>query len=444
MSIRKPNVAGVFYPGDKENLTKKIEELTTDLKKDVEYVSRAIIAPHAGFDFSGKTAAKAYQYLNPTAKTVFVFAPVHRHALSGLAVPSDLKFEIPTGKIKVDTTVIADLVSSELAAYNDDVFVNEHSVEVQLPFIKHFLPKASVVPILVGAADFRKVTEIIEKYWDNSTDFVVSSDLTHFRTKFEANRIDNVTADMIENGITLNMLPEQACGYIPVCGLTEFAKQKGFTLARVDLTDSSAASGDKDNVVGYGAWFLAEEEKTDFIKNNFSDLIRNLAYISIKSQLEKANVRIETYPKMLETKLASFVTLEIGENLRGCIGSVLPHEPLIVDICRNARNAAFKDPRFTPVQANEFDKLKITVSLLSAPKKLEFGSEEELLEKLTPDSDGLVIRDVGRQSLFLPDVWKKIPDKREFLNALKQKAGLAPNWFSETFEAFTFKTVYIQ
>ena len=146
----------------------------------------------------------------------------------------------------------------------------------------------------------------------------------------------------------------------------------------------------------------------------------------------------------MKTKNAAFVTLEIAGNLRGCIGSIIAVEPLIIDICKNARNAAFKDPRFLPLELKEFEKLETTISILSKPTPYKFTSEEDLLNQITQGVDGVIIKDIGRQAVYLPEVWNAFPDKKEFLNSLKQKAGLQPNWFSDTFEAYRFTTSVVK
>lgn len=130
--------------------------------------------------------------------------------------------------------------------------------------------------------------------------------------------------------------------------------------------------------------------------------------------------------------------------LRGCIGSIIPHRTLIEDIVINAQHAAFKDYRFNPVTKEEIPELQIAVSLLSLPKQMSFKDEEDLLGQIQPFKDGIIIRDGNYQSVYLPSVWEQLPDKKEFLRSLKVKAGLKPEHFSNTFEAYRFETVYIK
>lgn len=444
MKIRKPSVAGQFYSSSKEELVKKIEEFTKNFKKEANYDSRAIIVPHAGHEYSGRLAVKGYQYLKKDLETLIIFSPAHRYAVESFALPTDDAWEIPTGNVLTDKEAV-EKIKNMGGEYCDAAFINEHSIEVQLPFIKYYFPNAKIVPILVGGADYKTLSNIISEFWeDEKIGFIISSDLSHFRNKQEAMCTDNVTADMIEKSAPENIMPEQACGYKAVSAIVNFARERNYSLIRVGMSDSSEKSGDTTSVVGYGSWYLAEEERIYFLKEHFSQLILQIAKLSIKSQLERLNLKIENYPKALETKVPCFVSLYREGNLRGCIGSIIGEEPFIVNLCKNARNAAFHDLRFTPVEAKEFEKLDVSISLLSVPIRMKFKNETDLLEQLRPDIDGLIIKDIGRQAVFLPEVWQIISDKNQFLNALKQKAGLMPDWFSDTFEAYRFTTAIIK
>lgn len=143
-------------------------------------------------------------------------------------------------------------------------------------------------------------------------------------------------------------------------------------------------------------------------------------------------IDLASYPKSLQQKRACFVTLTIDHELRGCIGSLNAHQPLIQDVVDNAYSAAFRDPRFYPVSAQEIKKLRIAISILSKPEPLLFNSEADLLNKIRPGIDGLILSDRGYQGTFLPSVWEELPTKEEFLAHLKLKAGLPENYWSDT------------
>lgn len=172
------------------------------------------------------------------------------------------------------------------------------------------------------------------------------------------------------------------------------------------------------------------------------DLVkRSLAHGCQRGQPPAVNV--ESFPPPLQTQGATFVTLEKDGRLRGCIGSLQAHQPLVQDLVQNAFRAAFKDPRFPPLSAEELDQIHWSISILSTPEQMLFRDEADLLGQLKPGVDGLIISDAGRRSTFLPQVWEQIPEPQAFLAQLKRKAGLAADHWSPTFQAFRYGVVKI-
>lgn len=440
MNIKYENAAGTFYPKAKEELNKLLDILLEQNQPDSDFKTRAIIVPHAGYIFSGGLSAKCFQYLDSEIKNIFIFAPSHYTRIFG-SVKSDYnEFNTPLGSLVVNTDIINDL-DFEI---NNQPFEKEHSLEVQLPFIKKLFPTAKIVPIIYGCEDYNNISKVISKYWqDRQNAFIISSDLSHFYPAKETIKIDTYTANLIENNEIRNFEAEMACGAVGICAISNFAKEKGYALIRAGLTNSSESTGDTSRTVGYGGWYLFEGTKEEYIKKYFSDFVINLCKKSIESGLQLGNSLPEKYPEVFSEIGASFVTLKINNNLRGCIGSIIAHRSLFNDIAKNAHSAAFSDPRFLPLRIEEFKKLDISVSLLSKPQKIEFSDEDNLLEKLVPNKDGLIIRDGNCQGVYLPDVWEQLPDKKLFLSSLKQKAGMAKDYFSENLEAFRFYTTKI-
>lgn len=324
------------------------------------------------------------------------------------------------------------------------LFVNEHSIEVQVPFIQNFLPHVKIIPILAGH-NYKKISQIIEYYRQNSENaFVISSDLSHFQPTKEAKKIDAITADMIEMKNIEKFDPNQACGAIGVCALVDYTKEQNFSLIRVGMFNSGDITGDNSRVVGYGSWILYEGEKSVFIKTYFSDFVIDVCKKSILAGLNNEKPAFERIPAVFKESGACFVTLEKNGDLRGCIGSIIAHGPLIEDLIKNAQNSAFSDSRFLPLKKDEFKDLSINVSLLSAPEQMHFEDETDLLDQIRQNIDGIIIKDGNHQAVYLPSVWEQLPDKSLFLDSLKIKAGMPPKHFSETFEAYKFTTEYIK
>ena len=438
MNIKNNNVAGKFYPSDKTELFDLIDEFYAKTENSSGYLSRAVIVPHAGYIYSGELAVEGYKYLNSDSENIFIFAPSHYARIFGCVSCDYDGFETPLGNCEVNKEITKDF------EINNDVFEKEHSIEVQLPLIKYFFNNAKIVPILYGCDDYKNIADVISKYWDNGRNsFVISSDLSHFYPERESSKIDHYTAQLIETGNIQNFDAEQACGAVGICGLVTYANNKEYSMIRVGLTNSAEKTGDSSQVVGYGSWFLFEGKKNEYIKEFFCDYVIDICKKSILSGFQIGDFEISNYPCVMEEYGACFVTLEINDNLRGCIGSVIAHRPLINDLLANAHAAAFKDPRFSPLTRQEFDNVKISVSLLSQPERIIFDTEEDLLNKIVPYKDGIIIRDGNYQAVYLPVVWEQISDKREFLNSLKVKAGMSEDYFTDTLQAFRFSAVKI-
>lgn len=442
--IKYPAAAGTFYPNNALELKKQIEFFAQYCQNDYTYASRAVIVPHAGLIYSGRLAYEGISLLDRNLKNLFIFAPAHRVGFEGLSLSGFELWQTPLGEIEVNQQINNELKEKFNAQFFDKAFEYEHSIEVQLPLIQSVFKNVKIIPLLAGSADYQVISQIIKYYYDDKENgFIISSDLSHFLTDEKAKKIDAVTADMIETGNIDNFQYEQACGALGIAGLVDFANKKNYSLIRIGMHNSGLTTGDKTRVVGYGSWFLYEGQTNEFIKKYYSKLIIDICRQAIKSKFEPDIEEIK-YPQIFGRIGACFVTLEKNNNLRGCIGSVIARRPLINDIIMNAKNSAFNDPRFLPVQQNEISQLKIAVSILSEPKKMSFTDENDLLRQMRPNIDGIIIKDGIYQAVYLPSVWEQLPDKREFLETLKVKAGLNPDYFSDTFEAYRFETVYIK
>ena len=439
--------AGKFYPDNPEKLDELLENFFIQTVKDYDTDTRAIIVPHAGYMYSGKTAAAAFQYLNRNVKNIFVIAPAHRFDCNCIALSTYDYFETPIGKIKLNKDLINEISQYEATEFIDDAFAREHSIEVQIPFIQKLMPNAQIVPILYGQVSNKVITKIIEKYWENKDNaFIISSDLSHFYSQKDAEKIDAYTAEMIESLNIKDFNPLQACGAIGITGLVEFAKEKSYSLIRTELTTSGEVTGPADSVVGYGAWILTEKSKSMFIKEQFSQLVLSICKESILAGIKTGNsldVAEKLYPQVFYETGACFVTITLNQMLRGCMGSIFAHKPLVNDLAQNAYKSAFSDTRFTALKEEEFSHIKIAVSLLSEAESINFKDEADLMEQIVPYKDGIIIQDGNNRAVYLPSVWTQLSDKKLFMESLKQKAGLTPDHFSKTFRAYRFHTVYI-
>jgi hypothetical protein len=306
--------------------------------------------------------------------------------------------------------------------------------------LKNFGKKFKIIPILVGDCDYRLISDLISSYWENSS-FVITSDLSHYYPQKESRQIDTYTATIIETGKIDFFQPQQACGLVGIKGLVDFANNNECSMIRSMMYNSGDISKETDKVVGYGSWFLYTDSRNDYIERFYREYVLNAAKSSIEAAVKGEEYIPHEIPTVLTQYGASFVTLKRNDQLRGCIGSVYPTKPLILDIIDNAKNAAFQDSRFEPLEQEELSDLQLSVSILSSIERIDFKDERDLLSKIYPH--GVILAEGERRAVYLPIVWEQLPDREVFLNSLKEKAGFPPDYFSRALEAYKFDATYI-
>lgn len=436
-SVRPPAVAGAFYPGACADLRSQLSTLLASARTADERRPKALIAPHAGYIYSGPVAASAYACLAPhrdAYSRVVLLGPAHRVRLRGLALPASTSFATPLGEILLDREAEQALRALPQICISDQAHALEHSLEVHLPFLQQTLSSFALVPLAVGEASVGEVAEVLDLLWaGDETLIVVSSDLSHYLPYWQARHVDEQTARMILRlAPTLNH--EQACGATPVNGLLHTAQRRGLRPQMLDLRNSGDTAGDKNRVVGYASFAFyddAAERQADKPASGLSQADGNLLVTIARSAIvDRFGLYFsETQAAFLHRPGACFVTLHKEGRLRGCIGSLVPQRSLFDDVQANARAAAFQDPRFEPLRFEELSSTQVEVSVLSAQQPLTFVDEDDALAQLRPHVDGVVLEFGRHRGTFLPQVWDNMPDPRRFLAELKRKAGLAPDFW---------------
>ena len=471
-AVRVPAVAGAFYPADRDELAARVDGMLKEAlargQRGARVPPKAIIAPHAGFVYSGPIAASAYARFTPSrhaVKRVVLLGPAHRVYVEGLAVSSAEGFATPLGEVPVDRAAVARIAALPKVHVSDQAHASEHSLEVHLPFLQRVLETFSLVPLVVGRASPPEVAEVLRALWgENDTVIVVSSDLSHYLDYEAARRLDAATARSITEIDQDGVSDEGACGRAPIRGLLVEARRRGMTATLVDLRNSGDTAGPRDRVVGYGSFLFdakdgaprapsrgtdaagateTEGERPRRLSDANRNQLINLAAGAIRIGLNKGHkpkVDIRTFTSTLTAIGASFITLDLDGRLKGCIGTLQAKRPLVVDVAWNAYAAAFEDKRFTPVTADELSRLDIGVSVLSTPAALIITSQDDLLSQLRPRVDGLILQDGDHRGTFLPQVWEQIPQPGDFLARLKTKAGLKPDHWSDTLKAWRYTT----
>jgi AmmeMemoRadiSam system protein B len=256
---RQPAVAGSFYPANPQQLQSMLTQYLQTAETDAP-TPKAIIAPHAGYIYSGEIAATAYARLKKAhalIKRVVIIGPSHRVGFQGLAVSQATHFITPLGAIPVDSNAVQTIARLPFVQYIEQAHSHEHSLEVQLPFLQAVLDDFSIVPIVAGDASPEQVSQVLAALWGGTeTLIIISSDLSHYHDYQTAQQLDKATSAAIENLQYEKLNFESACGRIPISGLLKLARDHALTIKNIDLRNSGDTAGDKQRVVGYGAYII--------------------------------------------------------------------------------------------------------------------------------------------------------------------------------------------
>jgi len=449
-TTRPAAVAGLFYPGEARALARQVEQLLAGAgAPDDAPAPKMLVVPHAGYVYSGPVAAHAYARLarlRTRVRRVVLLGPVHRVPVRGLALPSVGAFETPLGRVELDRAAIDGLADLPQVVTSDAAHAQEHALEVQLPFLQAVLERFTLVPLAVGAAGTDAVAQVIERLWGgDETLLVISTDLSHYLPYARAQAVDRATAERIVR-LDPQLDHDQACGATPLAGALVAARAHGLVPRLLDLRNSGDTAGDRSRVVGYCAVALAapgaakdtgESAQREHDAGLGGALLAR-ARNAIADAFSLPSVH-EPFHPALKAPGATFVTLRLQGELRGCVGTLSAVRPLGDDVRLQALCAAFRDSRFAPLAPGEFAELAIEVSLLEPALPIAARSEADAHAALRPGVDGVILRWRGAHATFLPQVWEQLPDPRDFLAALKRKAGLAAHFWADDVELSRYR-----
>lgn len=467
---RKPAVAGQFYPGTANELKSALEKHFKEAKsKEVEH-TMAIIAPHAGYVYSGTVAASAFNQIDATRNynNIFIIASSHRVSFDGASIYNIGNYETPLGEIKVNIPLANKLIEKNkcfthyLAAH-----MNEHSLEVQLPFLQYKLKTDfQIVPIIIGSQSKKisqELAEALQPYFNENNLFVVSSDFSHYPKGSDAKEVDKATADAIlskspqklmdiiekNKSRQIENLATSLCGWASVLTLLHMVEDnQDIDVKKIHYAHSGDVSNDNSRVVGYNAiaFYNTNSKKKDNdmgfeLNKKDKEQLLQIARETIEDKIinnKRTKLNSDDYSEQLNEHCGAFVTLHKGGKLRGCIGRFTPGEPLYDVVRQMAIAAATQDYRFSKVTEEEVDNLDIEISVLTPLHKIDSVEEIEV------GKHGIYIKKDGRGGTLLPQVavdngW----DRDEFLEYCSQyKAGLGKNGWKDAdvyvYEAIVF------
>ncbi|MBN1355841.1 AmmeMemoRadiSam system protein B [bacterium] len=474
--VRSPAVAGTWYPDDAEKLAETVDQYLLQAENpEIQGDVVGLVAPHAGFVYSGPVAAHSYKLVQGRHfDTVVLLGNAHRVGFRGAALDGAMRYRTPLGEVPVDIDFVKALASPrQNVSIDSHPHLQEHSLEAQIPFLQRTLAgRFKIVPVLFGVQPGEAYDHIVKRIGEltegKSVLFVASTDLTHFPSYGESVRIDQATVEAIaamepakirqierkELSAGIPGLDCVLCGDTAVFALIDLARNKGadhgVVLNRANSGD--VPFGDRGRVVGYGAVAFFDRDGADpkpdeevietgggrldeTQRTKLLGLARHVLETSVRTG--KPPVMKTGEPVFLEPR-GVFVTLKIEGNLRGCIGYILPRNSLFDAIVQNTVNASAHDPRFPPVEPDELDRIDIEVSVLTVPEPVKEYREIEA------GRHGIILKKGSRQAVFLPQVASEQGwDLEETLRHLSFKAGLpADAWKSgcefEVFEAEVF------
>ncbi|MBZ0167595.1 MAG: AmmeMemoRadiSam system protein B [Candidatus Omnitrophica bacterium] len=446
--IKRPNVSGQFYTDNAGQLSRQVDAFIDDAAV-TPYTQSVpiIIAPHAGYFFSGAVAGHSFKAVRDQAvSTVVILAPSHFYGFSGISIWDKGGFETPLGVIKVDESLAQQLTAAhEAVTFDAKAYEQEHSLEVELPFIQRAFPDARIVPVIVGVPTPKVLLEFARAL-DRSIGaredvlVVVSTDLSHYHPDDVARDMDARAIEAIKNLQAEQIYQEcrqgtmEMCGCMPVTAALLLAKLRGLTTVELlKYNNSGDINQEKDRVVGYSSLVIygkSEPEASDPGNLNSAQQARllEIARKAIASYVRDGKkIKIaEDDPRLLEEE-GAFVSVYKDGHLRGCIGNILGRGPLCMTVRNMAIASATEDHRFTSIQPQEIDTLNLEISVLSKPRRIFNVDDIEM------GRHGVIISKGSRSGVFLPQVATSTGwSKERFLTELcTQKAGLPPDCWKD-------------
>ena len=451
--VRKPVCAGSWYDNRPEALSRQLDRFLLQASSNAPTEGIVgLIAPHAGYVYSGWIAAHAYRLVHgKNYDTVIIIGTSHRHGFRGCSIYPKGGYETPFGIAEIDETLASEISKASGFKFIPKAHSDEHSVEMQVPFVQKVLPKAKIVPIVMGAPSKQTVSSLAEAFTktlrNKNALIVASTDLSHFFSKTKANAVDSETLALIESMDTDKIIDKMGrrenimCGGGPVAAVLLYAKKVGAPKVKtLKYADSSQVGGDESRVVGYMAAAIYAGENTDPPFSLSPDEKTSLLKIA-RETLERYVLNNEVYhpeetnPKFLGPK-GAFVTLKKKGELRGCIGFIEPVLPLHQTIVQATICASSKDARFSPVISSELEDIELEISVLTPPVRIDDPREVEV------GRHGLIIAKGNQRGLLLPQVpvenrWSR----RTFLQRTCQKAGLPKDAWRSGAEIYTFEAI---
>ena len=470
-SVLRSSLAGRWYSDNTQVLNEQITEFFKKAEVKPKENIIALILPHAGYAYSGQTAAFGLKTITKEYKRIVVIGPSHRvHMENVLSVPRVTHYETPLGQIPLDVEFINELLEYPLFQNVPNAHKSEHSVQIELPLLQHSQKDFKLVPIVAGRCSLgtvNKAAKILKSLVDSETLVIASSDFVHFGPNYgfipfkenipeKIKELDMRAYEHIDNLDSNGFLKYKQktgatiCGYIPIAILLSML-EKPTEAHLLKYATSGELTGDFTNSVSYlsvvfcGSWpdnpsTTIQISKTDLSEKDKKQLLtlaRESMTFALKNQRmpQESDLSV-TITEAMKQPRAAFVTLKKHGHLRGCIGDIFPRQPLYKSVISNAINACFNDKRFPPVTMADYNDIVVEVSALTPPKPVISSADIKI------GIDGIILRKNGRSALYLPQVapeqgW----DLETTLTHLSTKAGLLPDAWKKDAQFLVFQAI---
>jgi AmmeMemoRadiSam system protein B/AmmeMemoRadiSam system protein A len=456
---RKSAVAGVFYPQDKEELVKKVDNFLENVEKvDIKGKILGLIVPHAGYEYSGQIAAYGFEQLEGTNfKKIIIISPSHYVGFDGISIYNKGSFETPLGLVRIDEELANKIMQkNKRFIFYPEAHKKEHAIEVELPFLQRIYKDKDfkIVPIVMGnpvPEDIMILSDALYDVVDHNTLVIISVDLSHYYPYDKAVALDTSGISAIEKldsdwlGQKINNRDTEIDAPVAVLAMIMFASRSGAKATVLRYANSGDVTGDKSKVVGYSSIIIyvptePEERGEMIMKDEYlnKEEKKKLLEIAKLSIIEAVTGKRQFLPNVTEERLkencGAFVTIKENNQLRGCIGYIQAVKPLYETIKDVAKSAAVNDYRFNPVGQDELDKIELEISVLTPLKKIKDINEIEV------GKHGLVMKRGFNSGLLLPQVATEYNwDRETFLKETCRKAGLLQDaWKDKSTEIYIF------
>jgi AmmeMemoRadiSam system protein B/AmmeMemoRadiSam system protein A len=452
---RECAVCGSFYSANTTQLKEQITKALHNAKAFPLQNIQALIVPHAGYVYSGHTAAIAYKTLHKKYKNVFIIGSSHHLNFNGISIYNKGDYNTPLGVVKTNKKIIQNLLENNFITYKQEAHTKEHTIEVQLPFLQTiFKEDLQIVPIIIASSELdtiHSLASVLQPYFNDENLFVISTDLSHFPAYKDAKELDMKVLNSIKSNsskefvdtlskhekLPVANLQTSACGWSSVLTLLTLTQEKNYTYELLEYTNSGDSQyGDKQRVVGYGAmriykekFFLNEEEKKELKE------IAKLTLYEAVIKNKRATIDTNDLNPKYKAHLGVFVTLYHKGKLKGCIGRFEPNQPLYELIQDMSIAASRHDTRFQAVKVSDLKDISIEISVLTPREKAK-------LEDIIIGTHGIYVQYGNKNGTYLPHVATDMHWNKEefFKSCCEDKAGIKPQNCKKA-ELYTYEAI---